>query len=64
MLTGARIHEACTLLKGDVVSQKGVRPKLIIRSVDMVLQRSRDMHYPSSVTLRKLLPFLKSRAFV
>lgn len=32
LYTGARIHEACTLLKGDVVSPRGVRPKLIIRS--------------------------------
>ena len=32
LYTGARIYEACTLLKGDVVSPRGVRPKLIIRS--------------------------------
>lgn len=28
----ARINEACTLLKGDVVSPRGVRDKLLIRS--------------------------------
>jgi len=32
LYTGARIYEACTLLKGDVISPRGVRPKLIIRS--------------------------------
>jgi integrase/recombinase XerD len=32
LYTGARIYEACTLLKGDVASPRGVRPKLIIRS--------------------------------
>ncbi|MBP5977258.1 site-specific integrase [Brasilonema sp. CT11] len=29
---GARINEACTMLKGDVISPRGVRPKLMIRS--------------------------------
>jgi integrase/recombinase XerD len=32
LYAGARINEACTLLKGDVISPRGVRPKLIIRS--------------------------------
>ncbi|MHC5915379.1 MAG: tyrosine-type recombinase/integrase [Nostoc sp.] len=31
LYTGARIYETCTLLKGDVISPRGVRPKLIIR---------------------------------
>ncbi|MEH2454298.1 tyrosine-type recombinase/integrase [Nostoc sp.] len=32
LYAGARINEACTTLKGDVISPRGVRPKLIIRS--------------------------------
>ena len=32
LYAGARINEACTLLKGDVISTRGVRPKLVIRS--------------------------------
>lgn len=32
LYAGARINEACTILKGDVISPRGVRPKLIIRS--------------------------------
>lgn len=31
LYTGARIYEACTLLKGDAISPRGVRSKLIIR---------------------------------
>nr|WP_267871437.1 tyrosine-type recombinase/integrase [Nostoc sp. CHAB 5715] len=32
LYAGARINEACTLLKRDVITPRGVRPKLIIRS--------------------------------
>ncbi len=32
LYAGARINEACTLLKGDVITPTGVRSKLIIRS--------------------------------
>jgi integrase/recombinase XerD len=32
LYAAARINEACTLLKGDVVGTRGVRPKLIMRS--------------------------------
>lgn len=32
LYAGARINEVCTLLKGDVITPRGVRPKLIIRS--------------------------------
>jgi integrase/recombinase XerD len=32
LYAAARINEACTLLTGDVIGLKGVRPKLVIRS--------------------------------
>lgn len=32
LYAACRINEACTLLKGDVMGIKGIRPKLVIRS--------------------------------